>query len=74
MRAKCCESFTSLLESQGSVFNRLRHFYKGSEVFCIVYVTFVKLARCFELFTSLLERQRSAFSRLRPFYKVSELF
>ena len=37
--------FTSLLDSQRGVFNRLRHFYKAREVFCIVYVTFVKQER-----------------------------
>ena len=28
--------FTSLLDSQRGVFNRLRHFYKASDLFCIL--------------------------------------
>ena len=84
----CLVLFTSLLDRQRGVFNRLRlfykarhvfvnclrHFYIAREVFCIVYVTFIQQERCFVLFTSLLDSQRGVFNRLRHFLKASEIF
>ena len=64
-RARCFELLTSPLESPRSVFNRLSHFYKVSEVFWLVYFTFFNWARCFELFTSLVDSQRSVFLKTR---------
>ena len=48
------ELFSSLLLNERGVLNCFRHFYKASEVFCIVYVTFIKRAMCFELFALIL--------------------
>ena len=39
-RARCFDLFTSLVLSARGVLNCLRHFYKASKVFWIVYVTF----------------------------------
>ena len=70
----CFVLFTSLLDRQTGIFNRLRHFLKASEVFLTDYVAFMKEGMCFALFTSLLDRQRGVFNRLRHFYKASDVF
>ena len=66
--------FSSLLDNQRVVYNRLRHFLKANKVLWTVYDTFIYQGRYFVVFSSLLDSQRGVYNRLRHFLKASDVF